>query len=63
MNLERRMARLEAQHTGGGQTHTPPVMFYEVPEAVPALIAQATVCRCCQVHIYLRQEGAGTDEP
>jgi hypothetical protein len=58
MNLERRIAQLEAQQTGGGPTHTPPVTFYETDEEIPALMTEATVCTCGTVHVVLPMKGS-----
>ena len=58
MNLERRIARLEAQPHGPKRTHTPPVIVYETDEEIPALMTEATVCTCCTVHVLLPMKGS-----
>jgi hypothetical protein len=61
MSLERRIARLEAQQNGPGPAHTahtPPVIFYETDEAIPALMTEATVCPCCTVRLVLPMKGS-----
>jgi hypothetical protein len=57
MNLEGRMARLEAHPHGPERTHTPPVIFYGTDEEIPALMTKATVCTCCTVHVVLTMKG------
>ena len=58
INLERLMARLEAQPHGPERTQTPPVIFYETDEEIPTLMTEATGYRCCTVHVVLTMKGS-----
>jgi hypothetical protein len=47
------MKRLEQLAHSDGLKQTPPVIFSGTDEDIRRLIAQATVCSCCAVHVVL----------
>jgi hypothetical protein len=62
MSLHARLQRVEHRANGYGLQHTPGVILYAHEEDIPRLIARATVCPCCVVHVVQPEKGRGMDE-